>query len=59
MEQVRGILMVAVGMFVIWRGWVIHAHRTTWPFYALGAVAIALGAWHLTRRPDKRRPRTP
>jgi hypothetical protein len=49
MERMRGILMVAVGVFVIWRGGVIHAHRATWPFFALGAVAIALGAWHLTR----------
>lgn len=54
MEQMRGILMVAVGVFVIWRGWVIHAHRATWPFYALGAAAIALGVWHLARRAEKR-----
>lgn len=55
MERVRGIVMVAAGVFVIWRGWVVHAVRNAWPFFGLGLLAIALGIWHLTRRPEKRR----
>ncbi len=53
MSLLRGILMLAAGVFVIWRGWVGHAHTNAWPFYAIGALAIALGLFRLFRKPPK------
>lgn len=55
MQPLRGFVLVVLGAFAMWRGWAIHAARSPWPLCGLGALAIALGAWHLTRRPDKRR----
>ena len=51
----RGIFLIALGAFAIWRGWAIHAVRSPWSLCGLGALAIALGAWHLSR---PSRPRT-
>ena len=53
MNLARGILLIAVGIFVIYRGWMIHAHQAVWPFYGMGALAIALGLWRLLRKPPK------
>jgi hypothetical protein len=56
MSPLRGIFMVALGAFALWRGWIVHAYHNAWPLYGLGAAAIALGAWHLSGRSP--RPRT-
>ncbi len=53
MEQVRGILMVAVGAFALYRGFVIHGSKG-WMAIGLGLVAIALGVWRLMRKPPQR-----
>lgn len=55
MGSIRGIVLVALGAIAIWKGWATHAFRNPWPLCGLGALAIALGAWHLTR-PEKRQP---
>jgi hypothetical protein len=53
MNLFRAILMFAVGIFAIYRGWVIHVGRNAWLAYGLGLVAIALGVFRLLRRPDR------
>ena len=53
MNLFRGILLIAAGAFVIWRGWVVHTHMNAVPFYILGVLAIALGIWRLMRKPPK------
>jgi len=53
MNLFRGILLIAAGVFVIYRGWIIHTHQTVWPFYGLGIIAIGLGIWRLFRKPPK------
>jgi uncharacterized membrane protein HdeD (DUF308 family) len=50
MNLVRGIFMLAVGVFVLYRGWVTHTGRAAWFAYALGIVAIALGIYRITRK---------
>ncbi len=59
MNLVRGILLIAAGAFLIFRGWQIQAHPAApshwpvWVFYAVGALALVLGIWRLTRKPPK------
>ena len=54
MEHARGILMLALGAFALYRGWVMmHQGQSPWLAYVLGAVAIALGIWRLTRKPPR------
>jgi hypothetical protein len=59
MNLFRGILMIAAGAFLIYRGWYIQAHPMhtapwpVWVFYAVGALAIVLGVWRLMRKPPK------
>ena len=53
MEKVRGILMLAVGAFVLYRGFVMRGtHNAGWAV-VLGVAAIALGVWRLLRKPPK------
>ena len=54
MEKVRGILMVAVGAFALYRGFVMLGQRNAWWAIGLGVVAIALGIFRLTRKPPQR-----
>jgi len=59
MNLTRGILMIAAGAFLIYRGWYLQTHATgpshwpLWTFYGVGALAIALGVWRLMRKPPK------
>ena len=53
MNLFRGILLIAAGIFVIYRGWAIHTHQAAWPFYGLGVIAVILGLWRLMRKPPK------
>lgn len=55
MEKVRGILMVAVGVFVLYRGIVMRGTPRAWLAFVLGVVAIALGIFRLARKPPRRR----
>ena len=54
MEYARGILMLALGAFALYRGFVVmHSRQNPWLAIGLGALAIALGIWRLTRKPPK------
>ncbi|HEX9199117.1 MAG TPA: hypothetical protein VF865_06125 [Acidobacteriaceae bacterium] len=56
MDYARGILMLALGVFALYRGFVMmHARQSTWMPFGLGALAIAIGIWRLTRKPPKPR----
>lgn len=54
MNQVRGIFLLAIGVFALVRGWQLRFHgvMATWA-WILGFVAIALGVWRLTRKPPR------
>jgi hypothetical protein len=41
--------MVLAAAVAIWKGWQIHRGETAILAYGLGAMALALGIWHLTR----------
>jgi hypothetical protein len=55
MNQFRGILMLLVGAFALYRGWMIHRGQSAWLALGLGLLAIGLGAWRLTRKPAQPR----
>jgi hypothetical protein len=55
MNRFRGILMVLAAIVAFWRGWTLHAGKMALIAYGLGVAALALGAWHLTQRPNERR----
>jgi len=50
MNQFRGILLLAAGGFALYQGWKIHFGSRALLAYALGAAAIALGVWRVTRK---------
>jgi len=54
MEKVRGILMLLVGAFALYRGIAMLGTRAAWPAIGLGAAALALGVWRLMRKPPER-----
>jgi len=53
MSAIRGIILFALGVYAVYRGWLYHTGQRAWLAYALGFVAIALGVWRMLRRPDK------
>ncbi len=55
MNHVRGMLMVVAAAIAFYRGWKIHTGHTALLAYGLGALALGLAVWHLTRPvPPKR-----
>jgi len=54
-NQFRGILMLLAAGVAFWRGWKIHAGHTALLAYGLGALALGLAFWHLSRKPDRPR----
>ena len=47
--------MLLAAAIAIYRGWKIHTGHTAWLAYGLGALALGLAVWHLTRpTPPKR-----
>lgn len=51
MGPMRGMLLIVAGALAWARGFVLlHYGRPAWLAFGLGAVAIALGVWHLMRR---------
>jgi hypothetical protein len=55
MNHVRGVVMVLAGCFALWKGWQIHTGSHAWMACGLGALALAMAAWHFTRKSDDRR----
>jgi hypothetical protein len=55
MNHVRGVLMLVAAGVAVWRGWKIHSGTHAWMAYGLGALALGLAVWHLTRKTDARR----
>ena len=49
--------MLLAAAAAIWKGWQIHRGETAVLAYGLGALALALAIWHMTRKPPQ--PRTP
>lgn len=54
MDKVRGILMVAVGVFALYRGFVMFGRPHAWWAIGLGVAAIALGIFRLARKTPPR-----
>ena len=53
MNQARGIVLIAAGIFALYEGWRIHSGGRMWLAFGVGVMAICLGIWRLTRkRPD-------
>ncbi len=55
MEQVntvRGIVMALAAALAIWKGWQLRTGGRALFAYALAALALALAAWHFTRKPS-------
>jgi hypothetical protein len=54
-QQFRGILMLVAAGIAFYRGWKIHSGDYAVMAYVLGALALGLAVWHLTRRAPQRR----
>jgi hypothetical protein len=49
-NRIRGIVMLVAAALAMWKGWQIHRGETAVLAYGLGALALALGVWHMTRK---------
>ena len=49
--------MLLAAAIAIWKGWQIHRGEAAFLAYGLGAFALALAVWHLTRKPPQPRMR--
>jgi len=49
----RGFVMLIAAAAAIWKGWQIHQGERALLAYGLGALALALAVWHLTRKPQR------
>ena len=54
MGPLRGLILIIFGLLALYRGWKMGASHHAWLAFALGIVALALGAWHIVR--ESRRP---
>ncbi len=55
MNHFRGILMLIAAGIAFYRGWKIHTGEYALMAYGLGALAVGLAVWHLTRSAPQRR----
>jgi hypothetical protein len=55
MNHFRGIMLLAAGAFALYQGWRIHTGNQALWAYGLGVLAVAVGVWRLTRKPDQPR----
>ena len=56
MNQVRGVLMIVLSGFAFYKGWVYRTGQPAMLAFAVGALALAVGIWRLTRKPPVPRP---
>jgi uncharacterized membrane protein len=54
MNRVRGVVMLIAGGFALFEAWRMLTGQRAVYALVLGLVAIAIGAWHLTRREPKK-----
>jgi hypothetical protein len=57
MNRFRGFMMLVAAALAVWKGWQIHRGETAVLAFGLGALALALAIWHLTRKPPRARVR--
>ncbi len=50
MDQMRGMILIAAGGLALYRGWTLHTVQHALLAYGLGVLAIAIGAWRITRQ---------
>jgi hypothetical protein len=43
----RGAILILFGILALYRAFTLHSGQHAWAAYALGAAALALGAWHV------------
>jgi len=55
MNHFRGMLMLVAAGVAFYRGWKIHTGEYAVMAYVLGALAVGLAVWHLTRSAPQRR----
>jgi hypothetical protein len=55
-NRIRGIVMLIAAALAIAKGWQIHRGEMAVLAYGLGAMALTVGVWHLTRKPSPSRP---
>jgi hypothetical protein len=53
MTHFRGIMLLAAGCLAFYQGWKIHTGSQAIWAYGLGLLAVAIGVWRLTRKPDR------
>jgi drug/metabolite transporter superfamily protein YnfA len=54
MSRIRGIVMLIAGVFALYEAWRVLSGQRAVLALILGLVALALAAWHLTRKEPKR-----
>jgi hypothetical protein len=54
MNQVRGVIMILLGGFAFYQGWVLPTGQRSLMAYGVGVLAVAVGVWRLTRKPPER-----
>jgi uncharacterized membrane protein HdeD (DUF308 family) len=53
MTALRGIILIALGVFLLYRGLTHPGGQRGWLAYGIGVLAVAVGLWRVLRRPDK------
>ena len=51
MNRIRGVLMVMAACVAFWEGWRLRSTHFALSAVGLGVLALALGLWHLLRKP--------
>jgi uncharacterized membrane protein HdeD (DUF308 family) len=54
-NRIRGIVMLLAAVVAFWKGWQLHRGETAVLAYGLGALALIVGVWHLTRKADRKK----
>ena len=55
MSRIRGILMVVAACVAFFEAWRLRATHFALSALGLGALALALGLWHLLHKPPRPR----
>lgn len=55
MNRFRGSVMLLAAGLAFWRGWKVHTGHIAVLAYGLGALALAMAVWHMTRKADRPR----